>query len=188
MEGSPTSKAQTRRRAAGRGRPGPVAAAMALLVLLAACGGDDAGGGATGGGTGAAGATSTTRAAGTGGPCALVSTEDVRSAVGAPVRQAGATDTSAGRGCLFTLEGANDQSVLLVSTTSPQSAEAFDSARTGGPVEPLGGLGDRAYAVGDRVVVLRGTTLLVVVVSLDRPPSARSQAAKTVAARAVTRL
>ena len=188
MEASPTTKAETARWRTGLGRSGPVAAVLAVLVLLAACGGNGSGdgGGAAGGGEG--GATSTTRAAGPGGPCTLVSADDVRSAVGAPVRQAGSTDTAAGRGCLFTVEGVNDQSVLLVATTSPATADAFESARTGGPVETLGGLGDRAYAVGDRVVVLRGSTLLVVVVTLDRPPSARSQAAKTLAARAVTRL
>jgi hypothetical protein len=186
LEASSTYCEERPRRRRRQGRGAPVVVSLALALLLAACGGgsDQAG---TGGRQGAGTGPNTTSAV-PGSPCALVSVEDVGAAVGARVRQGGSTDTAAGRGCLFNLEGAPDQTVLLVATSSPSSVSAFDSARTGGPVENLSGLGDRAYAVGGRVVVLRGTTLLVVVVALNRPPSALSQAAKAVAAKAVTRL
>lgn len=127
-------------------------------------------------------------AAGPGTPCRLVSEADVEAAVGADVRQSGSTDTSTGKGCSFALASASDQNVFVVATNPANSAAAFDAAKANAAVEPIAGLGDRAFVLGGRAVVQKGSTLLVVIVGLKQSPSSLAAAARKLAQSAAPRI
>ena len=177
-----------------RGRAGLAAALVAAVAassLLGACGG--------GGDKKANGTTGTTSAEGSGtsaqgpppgpgAPCRLLTEGDVSSAVGAQARQGGSTDSTQGKGCVFTFASSPEETVLVVAASSPESASAFESGKGGGPVQALTGLGDRAYVSGGKAFVLKGTTLLVVVVGLKKPSPVLAKAAEDLARTAVKKV
>jgi hypothetical protein len=169
-----------------------VVLAVVLALVATACGGREkaGGGGGTKGGGSAEGATTTIESgpagqvpSGTPGPpCRLVTDADVGSAVGSSVRQAGSND----RSCVFALTSAADQIVLV--TTSPGSVSAFEAGKAGGPVENIPGLGDRAFVSGGKAMVLKGNTLLLVIVGLKQPNSTLSGIARKLAQAATARI
>ncbi|MGQ0743626.1 MAG: hypothetical protein ACT4OS_04685 [Acidimicrobiales bacterium] len=182
------------------------ALALTLALLATACGSGNGAAGGDGGGSGSgegegAGTTVTTSEPigvpsgevppGSGG-CKLVSEAEVGSAVGSPVTNVGSGGRAEGQVCTFTVDGKTDppQTVLVVTATNDESASAFDAARkdAGTKAQTVSGLGDRAFTSGGQIVALKGRTVLLVVVGLDKPESALVDTAKKVAETVMDRL
>ncbi|MGH9190268.1 MAG: hypothetical protein ACRD0Q_09595 [Acidimicrobiales bacterium] len=177
----------------GQVRLRSLAVAVGVAVLAGACGGGGSGGGSgkassattvAGGDQGPAGSLPT---GASGGPCRLLTEGDVGTAVGTTVRQAGSTASGQATSCVFALSSAPDQIVLVVANREG-GVPGFEAAKAGGPVEPISGLGDRAFVSGGKVIVLRGSTLLMVLVGLRQPSTTLSRVARELAQVAVKRL
>lgn len=186
----------------GRGRPMTrhLAGAMIFVAAATACGSS---GDTPKGTTGGAGSAATTNVlSNTGAPsgqpppasgtCRLVSETEVASAVGAEVKGVGAASKPEGQVCTFALTKVTDppQTVLVVTATAKEGPEAFEAALKGAGVgvQTIGEVGDKAFVSGGQVVVLKGDTLLVIVVGLDQPASTLGQSARKLAETVVARL
>lgn len=179
----------------GQVRLRSLAIAVGMAMVAGACGGGSGSGGSesgkassattvTAGDQGPAGSLPTGVSSG---PCRLLSEGDVGSAVGTTVRQAGSTASGQATSCVFALSSAPDQIVLVVANRE-SGAPGFEAAKAGGPIEPISGLGDRAFVSGGKVIVLRGSTLLMVLVGLKQPSATLSRVARELAQVAVKRL
>jgi hypothetical protein len=122
--------------------------------------------------------------------CTLVTQVEVEAAVGAKVTAArpGGQGTG-GSACNYALAAGPDQAVALVSTTSPGSAAAFDADRQRA-IEPVRTVsaGDRAFVAGGQGVVLKGTTIVVVLVATKQAQAAQELTATKLIQAAAARL
>ncbi len=197
MEGLRVSPTPFRQR-----KPKPVLVSVVGLVALlsVACGsGENSKKSAGAPQPGAGGATTTTVRIGPppgelppgSGTCTLVTESQVSAAVGAPVQAVGAGSKAEGQVCTFSLEAKTPpQTVLVVTATNPGGPSAFEAARkdAGSAAQVISGVGDRAFANAGQVVAIKGNTIILVLVALDQPRSALTEAARTLAAAVVTRL
>jgi hypothetical protein len=155
-------------------------ASVAILGLLAGCGGNDkesSGPSDTAPGGGQANSAPAKPA------CDVLSRIDVETAIGAPVRDGQAASPSV---CRYDLAAGADQAVLMLMTTdagNPQNFERTKALST--DAQPLPGVADQAYVTGKQAFLLKGATIAVIVVNLQRPPAALLDAA-TKLARAAT--
>ncbi len=201
LDGAETETFAIPIRRSGR-RRAPGAALVALALLATACGGgDDAEkpAGSTGGGSAAStttvlentGAPSGQLPGGTG-TCTLVNESEVATAVGTAVKAVAAGRRPEGQVCTFAVAAQSNppQTVLIVTSTSPQAPSAYDSARqgAGSKVQNVTGIGDRAFSAGGQVVALKGRTLLVVTVDLQQSATTVGSAARKLAETAIGRV
>lgn len=115
--------------------------------------------------------------------CTILTQAEVEAAIGAKATAGKAADQGlVGSGCSYALAAGPDQVVLIVSTTSPGSPAAFDAARqrASQPAQPVSA-GDRAFVAGGQAAVLKGTTLVVILVATKQVPAAQEQTAATLA-------
>jgi hypothetical protein len=178
----------------GRTRRGPRAAAVAGLSvalcssLAVACSSSSGSGtkpaAASGAGAPAA-APATTATGGSQRPaCGLVTQAEIEAAVGVKVN-AGRESVDEFRSvCSFVVVGATDPGVILTSTTSPSSAAGFARVRDnlGDAAQPID-LGDKAFAAEPQAAVLKGSTLVAVLVTVrPAPAGAATKVAEAAAA------
>jgi hypothetical protein len=171
-----------------------MALAAVCSGLLAGCGGSGkaAAGKSTGAAAASGSASSTTIAvvSGTQKPaCGLITQAEIEAAIGAKVGAGHETVDATHSVCSFSLAASADQSVILISTTSSGSAAAFASARgqLGSAAQPLN-VGDQAFVAGAQAAVLRGTTLVAVLVIVRQPTAGPAAAATKVAQAVAARL
>jgi hypothetical protein len=181
-----------RRRPVPRAAVGGVALAL-CSSLVAGCGGGSSPGKAKSDPKAGGSSSATTPALVPSGPqrqaCTIVSQADVEAAVGAKATAGRPADQGlVGSGCSYALASAADQAVLVVTVTSPGSAAAFDAARQQAGAAQTVSAGDRAFVTGGEAVVLKGTTLVTIVVATKQAPAAQTQAATRLAQAAASHL
>lgn len=156
-----------------------LAAALVVSLLVAACGGGGKKASAPAGPSGGA-------VADVNATCTLLSREDVQEAIGAPAREGQGTS---GNACRFDVAGAPDQAVLLLKTTDPANPANFDRAVTEmADARALIGVGDKAFVTGKQAYVLKGDTIAIVLVNLQRPAPALADAATKLAQAVAPRI
>ena len=112
--------------------------------------------------------------------CALATQSDVEAAVGVPVRPGAGAQ---GIVCRYEVASRATSFVLIESNESPQASQIYDlKASTAEGVENLTGVGERAFVAGDRAVILRGSRVVTLTMSLGQPPAAVTAALKKLAA------
>lgn len=168
------------------GRPRPLMAllvATAVLGLLAACGGggkkaSESQDTAPGGGPAASGPA---RPA-----CDVLSRIDVETAIGASVRDGQAASPSV---CRYDLAAGGDQAVLMLMTTDAANPQNFERTKAiSADAQVLPGVGDQAFVAGKQAFVLKGSTIAVIVVNLQRSPAALADATAKLAQAAAMNL
>ncbi len=165
-------------------RAGVLSATAALLLLLTACGGGEDKGEATS--TTVEGATTVVPTA-TDKPCDLVTEAEVAAAVGTPVKAGGSAVTAQGTACSFTLASNAAQLILVVKSTDQGNVAKYDQIkRSSADAKDLTGVGDKAFVAGGQAVVLQGTTLFVVALTIDMAPAALAAASTNLVKAAAT--
>ncbi|MEA2844310.1 MAG: hypothetical protein QOJ69_1981 [Actinomycetota bacterium] len=168
-----------------RARAGAAGVAALLLLLLVGCGGGGDKGEATA--TTVEGASTTVAPAGSGKPCDLVTQAEVEAAVGAPVKAGGSAGTPQGTACSFSLASNGAEVILVLKSTDQGNVANYDKIKKGSTgAKDLSGLGDKAFVAGGQAVVLKGTSLYVVTLSLDRPPAELADASTNLVKAAVS--
>ena len=85
--------------------------------------------------------------------------------------------------CRFEVASRASSFVLIESNESPQAGQIYDlKASAEARAENLPGVGERAFVAGDRAVILRGSKLVTLTVSLGQPQAAVTAALKKLAA------
>jgi len=114
------------------------------------------------------------QAPGTGNPaCDLLSDDELRAAVGAPVSSTTPADRGVGglpgTACIYIFEGPSNQAVLVSRSDSPEAPRVLDQVRSqaGEGARPVPGLDD-AVVVSPEAYLLRGSVLVSVTLSLDQ--------------------
>lgn len=164
-----------------------VGAAVILMAVTAACGGG--GGGDKEESSPTSGRTGTTFHGDPNRVCNIITKADVEAALGSPVA---AGQGTSGAACRYTSSsGGEDQAVLVLLTDEPNNKEIFDRTTSARGMEPLPGVGDKAFinkgGQGVQAFVLKGNKIVVVVLNLDRPAQALSDAATKLAQTAATK-
>ena len=167
----------TGRRQLGGRRPGARLLALALaVVVVGACGGGD---------DEESSSTSFPKIATTaftGDPnkaCALATQSEVEAAIGTPVKPGAGAQ---GIVCRFEVASRASSFVLIESNESPQASQIYDlMASSAERAENLPGVGERAFLAGDRAVILRGSRLVTLTVSIGQPQPAVTAALKKLA-------
>lgn len=101
--------------------------------------------------------------------CGLLTRSEIQTAVGTSVRAGAGTQVANGSNCTWALGSANDQVRLAVAPSNPESFRSILD-RISSPVERLS-LGDGAFVAGGTAYGLKGSTLILIILSID-PPSA----------------
>ena len=167
----------TGRRTPGRRRLGRLLTLALAVAVVSACGGGD---------DEESSSTSFPKiptTAFTGDPnaaCNLATQSEVEAAVGAPVKPGAGAQ---GIVCRFEMASRASSFVLIESNESPQASQIYDvKASTAERAENLTGVAERAFVAGDQAVILRGSKLVTVTVSLGQPQAAVTAALKRLAA------
>ena len=119
--------------------------------------------------------------------CGLVSTADIEASLAGAKVAAGRESVDDARSvCFYPLAATGEQGVIITSTTSPGAGAAFAKVRDnlGPAAQPLDA-GDQAFVAGAQAAVLKGTTLVAVLVTARPSPAG---AAATVAQAAAAHL
>ncbi len=90
--------------------------------------------------------------------------------------------------CAFTVAGAADQSVALISTSSSGVPAAFDAARSRAESPQTVSAGEQAFVTGGQAVVRKGTTMVAILVAVRQPPAQLTSAATKLAQAVGNRL
>ena len=175
----------------------PSIATCALVLAMVSCGGDDDAGGTNSAPTvstaspAATDATSGTQApeaiatpdapAGMIDACSLLTSEEAAAAVGGPVDPPESGLAGPFSECLWRIEGGTDvDSAVVVQALGGVSEDQFEqyveenAPSELGPVEPVSGVGDRAYEQL-ALFVLSGDTMVVVTVLSGDPDGGQSK-------------
>jgi hypothetical protein len=165
----------------------PAYVAVALLCLVAAaCGGNDE-----------AESPTTTReryvpvvpeqiSEGTG-PCGLLTQAEVSSAVGLPADPGAGQQSGGGGSCSWTLRGSGAQAVNLVTLALGGDPYQQTLSTAPKPIEPVDGVGDRAFIATDTVWAFKGPRVVAVQVTMNQPIATRRQYATKLAQSAIGR-
>ena len=112
--------------------------------------------------------------------CTLATQAEVEAAIGTPVK-AGAG--AQGIVCRYEVVSKPTSYVLIESNESPQAGQIYDlKASSAARAENLTGVGERAYVAGDQAVILRGSRIVTVTVSIGQPQAAVTAALQKLAA------
>ncbi|MGH9279093.1 MAG: DUF3558 family protein [Acidimicrobiales bacterium] len=121
------------------------------------------------------------------GPCGLLSQAEIAAAVGQPFN-AGEGISSEGAGsCSWHLRGSATQLVNVV-TLSPGGDPYQQTLSTAAkPIEPISGVGERAFIATDTVWAFKGPRVVAVQVVTSQPLNSRKQFATKLAQTAIER-
>jgi hypothetical protein len=154
--------------------------AATLSVLGAACGGGDKKSNA---------ATTTTPGVtvAAGRACEVISKTEVEAAIGTRVGNGQASGGGSTAACKYELEGTTQSVIVAVSSeTDPQDFQKAKAAVQG--AQPVPGVSGESFVAGGRAFVLKGTTLAIVAVNLERPDAQLGEAARKLAQAAAGKL
>ena len=111
--------------------------------------------------------------------CTLATQSEVEAAIGTPVKPGAGAQ---GVVCRFEVVSKASSFVLIESNESPQAGQIYDlKASSAQRAENLTGVGERAFVAGDQAVILRGSRLVTLTVSIGQPQPAVTAALKKLA-------
>lgn len=149
-------------------------------LLAAGCGGD---------GKKAASSNTTTPGVtvAAGRACEVVTKAEVEAAIGTPVGAGQSSGGGATAACKYELQGTT-QSVIVAITASTDPQDFQDAKAAIPNAQPVPNINAESFVAGGRAFVLKGNTLGIVAVNLERPDPALSDAARKLAQAAAGRL
>lgn len=123
------------------------------------------------------------------GPCGLLTAAEVSAAVGLPANPgAGQQSGDGGGACSWTLRGSGaPQAVKLVTLVPGGDAYQQTLANAPKPVEPISGVGERAFVSTDTVWAFKGSRVVAVQVTMNQPIATRREYATKLAQAAIGR-
>ncbi len=159
-----------------------VMAGLLLVLVAGAC---------SGGGDGDEAKAQTTTTAGeqidAARACGVVTKGEIEAAIGSRVNDGQSSGSGSTAACKYELAGTSQAVVVAISaSTDPQDFQRAKAAMQG--VQPVPAAGVDSFVTGNRAFVLKGSTLAIVAINIDRPAPALTEAAKKLAQAAAGRL